>query len=793
MNAERWRRIEGAFQVAVACPRAEREAALARNCGDDSGLRAEVESLLAAHDRASSFIASPAYEVAQRPQATQSLAGYPVGERIGRFTLRGVLGRGGMGIVYEAEQDNPRRVVALKLIRAELASPALRSRFEHEARLLARLQHPGIAQIYDAGTAVVGGVAQPYFAMELVRGVPIGDYVRTAAQDALPIRTRLELLARVCDAVEHAHQRGIIHRDLKPANILVSDESSANAASHTVRAAHSPPEAAPKILDFGVARAIEADVQTVTLQTDVGQLIGTIPYMSPEQVAGDPRAVDTRSDVYALGVLCYELLTGQLPYDLTGCNISDAVRIIREEDPAPMGRVQRALRGDLETIVAKAVAKDPERRYPSARALATDIRRYLAGEAIEARRDNLLYVLRRAVVRRRAGVAVTALATALLLALVWAARQQGQAGRVRNEAILQSRISALRSARANPAELEAGGSPAAEAALVIWRRVQAGSATEAEMRELAETSAWLDFREPSLLDLSRHAVREGGYGLRFATRVFACPQNYGFLLQPKFILDGSPLPVDGAGYREVQRWSLHGLHVQDLSEGQHTLTCELVITLARVAQPADKPGGLYLPISPPFTKALGPFHFAAVTEHPPDYPIQIPGSAYRRRLASELGLAAYLVPKPAQPRQPAADQDELQIELTLPRPPLDLAVRVEIRTGGFATSVDLAIAAKSQDGLPALVYHNSPERPLFARESCRTTLSIPFSAIVASANPESLAGEMVGVRLTSTRDAAREADFDRFLDVEFECAARIRDVRPQPGRESAKPEIIRGE
>ncbi|MCA9255586.1 MAG: serine/threonine protein kinase, partial [Phycisphaerales bacterium] len=230
------------------------------------------------------------------------------------------------------------------------------------------------------------GQTQPYFAMEYIEGLSLGEYVD---RRRLGVRQRLDLIARICDAVHHAHQKGVIHRDLKPGNILV------DAAGQ------------PKILDFGVARVTDSDMYVTTMQTDVGQLVGTVPYMSPEQVAGESDGLDTRSDVYALGVVCYQLLTGRLPHDLTRKVITEAARIIREVDPPPLSMINRSLRGDVETIIAKTLEKDRDRRYQSASELAADIRRYLNDEPIVARPASAFYQIGKFARRNKAIVTAT--------------------------------------------------------------------------------------------------------------------------------------------------------------------------------------------------------------------------------------------------------------------------------------------------------------------------------------------------------------------------------------------------
>lgn len=321
--------------------------------------------------------------------------------QIARYRIINLLGVGGMGQVYEAEQQQPRRTVALKLIKSGVASRMAIERLAFEADVLARLQHPGIAQIYESGTAETELGLQPFFAMELVRG-PAGEKAPSllayARRGGLSLNQRLDLIARVADAVHHAHQKGVIHRDLKPGNILVNEHGQ------------------PKILDFGIALVIGAEFETVTLQTNVGQIVGTLPYMSPEQASGDGDQVDIRADVYALGMISYELLSGRLPFVLESRLIHEAIRIIQDEEPAQLSIIDRVFRGDVETIVGKAIAKEKDRRYQSAAEFASDIRRYLSDEPIEARPPSARYQLVKFARRNRVLVGGAIAVIAVLIA-----------------------------------------------------------------------------------------------------------------------------------------------------------------------------------------------------------------------------------------------------------------------------------------------------------------------------------------------------------------------------------------
>jgi serine/threonine protein kinase/Tfp pilus assembly protein PilF len=323
----------------------------------------------------------------------------PMPKEIGHYRVKRIIAAGGMGVVYEAVQEQPRRTVALKIMRHGIASRSALRRFEYESQILARLRHPGIAQVYEAGMHDDGSGGTPFFAMEYIAGAK--DIVSYAKAKHLGTREKLELFLKVCDAIHHGHQKGIIHRDLKPANILVDSFGQ------------------PKIIDFGVARATDSDLAVTTLQTDVGQLVGTVQYMSPEQIDADPHDIDTRSDVYALGVLLYQMLTDRLPYTVGGKVIYEATRMIREAAPTRMSTIDRTLRGDVETIVLHTLEKDRDRRYQSAVELAQDIRRYLDNRTILARPPSLLYQVKTFIRRNKTFVAgVAAVFVALVLGII---------------------------------------------------------------------------------------------------------------------------------------------------------------------------------------------------------------------------------------------------------------------------------------------------------------------------------------------------------------------------------------
>ena len=388
----------GLFEEVSALPPEARDARLSEASVSESVMR-RVRAMLAADESGSEIGAGGGGQglvsrLVTRETDEDRIAGlFP--QLRGHYRILRLIGEGGSGAVYEAEQLSPRRMVALKALRPGRTSRRALRRLEVEAHVQGRLQHPTIAQVYEAGVADADHPDQAFIAMELVRGVPITAHARLRR---LSTHERLDLFLAVCAGVSHAHQRGVIHRDLKPANILV-DESGR-----------------PRILDFGVARVTGSSMDVDATATQHGQIVGTLQYMSPEQASGDPSAVDVRSDVFALGALLYELLTGRTPLDLDDLSLPAALERVRTERPTPAGSVVSELRGDLETIIARAMDPEKERRYASVQALTDDIHNHLEGRPIEARRDSLTYVMSRVAHRHRKSLAAAAVVLVGLIA-----------------------------------------------------------------------------------------------------------------------------------------------------------------------------------------------------------------------------------------------------------------------------------------------------------------------------------------------------------------------------------------
>jgi serine/threonine protein kinase/WD40 repeat protein len=471
-------RESGIFKAAVKLPAQERAAYLDQACGADAALRREVEELLRAHDQAGEFMQRPALA-----DATTTLEPGPErpGMRVGPYKLLQYLGEGGMGTVFLAEQTEPvRRLVALKIIKPGLDSSQILARFEAERQALALMDHPNIARVFDAGTisSVVSSQlsvvredptasalttdnrqlttnsGRPYFVMELVKGVPITTF---CDQNRLTTRQRLELFIPVCQAIQHAHTKGIIHRDVKPSNVLVALYDG---------------KPVPKVIDFGVAKAMAEPLTQRTLFTQIGQIVGTFEYMSPEQATLNQLDIDTRSDIYSLGVLLYELLTGLTPFDkehLGRLAVDQILRTIREEEPPrPSARLSSQtgalalaatyrgsnanqlsglLRGELDWIVMKCLEKERDRRFVTAGSLARDVERYLRDEPITACPPSLAYRARKAFRKHRAALSVAAILTVVLLAGVIASTWQAIRATYAEDAAARERDAALAAGR----------------------------------------------------------------------------------------------------------------------------------------------------------------------------------------------------------------------------------------------------------------------------------------------------------------------------------------------------------
>ncbi len=421
----------GLFSAALELPASQRAAYLAAACADDPALRLHLEALLRVHEDAIPFLEGPAHPAQESPMGAEAPGptvrlSVPLAEkaggRIGRYKLLQQIGEGGCGVVYMAEQAEPvRRRVALKIIKLGMDTRQVIARFEAERQALALMDHPNIAKVFDAGATETG---RPYFVMELVRGIKITDY---CDQNNFSTEERLALFIQVCQAIQHAHQKGVIHRDIKPSNILVADHDGVPV---------------PKIIDFGIAKATtDQPLTDKTLFTAFEQFIGTPAYMSPEQAKLSGLDVDTRSDIYSLGVLLYELLTGKTPFDaqeLVNSGLEAMRRTIREKEPirpstrlgtmlegeltttakhrhtdAP--KLVHLLRGDLDWIVMKALEKDRARRYETANGLARDVERYMGDEPVVARPPSKMYRFQKLARRNKLAFAAAGAVAATLL------------------------------------------------------------------------------------------------------------------------------------------------------------------------------------------------------------------------------------------------------------------------------------------------------------------------------------------------------------------------------------------
>ncbi|HVC92096.1 MAG TPA: protein kinase [Pirellulales bacterium] len=573
------KRVQAVFLAAVEADNlSAREAVLKLECGGDPDLRQRVMALLAAHDAPDSLLdltsaAHQAPRVGHDPTKTaaQGAISEAPGALIGPFKLLQHLGEGGFGVVYMAEQSQPvRRMVALKIIKPGMDTAQVIARFESERQALALMDHPNIAKVLDAGATASG---RPYFVMELVKGVPITEF---CDKNHLPPEGRLRLFIDVCHAIQHAHHKSVIHRDIKPTNVMVTLHDGVPMV---------------KVIDFGVAKATVQKLTERTLFTAYGQMIGTPAYMSPEQAEMSGLDIDTRSDVYSLGVLLYELLTGTTPLEakrLREAGYAEMQRMIREEEsPRPSTRISslgglatvlagnrgldakklaQVLAGDLDWIAIKALDKDRNRRYGTPGSFAEDIERYLKREAILARPPSAAYKLRKFVQRNRAAVATAAVVAASLVAGVAAVvlvqananreRAAAETERASREAWTTASVAAaIRDAREraeeawNVADYPDRMQLASDAAVAALRRadefVAGGTATEATLAELAS---------------ARHVVDELARHTRLVTACVASTQKFADDIGGQKVLEARARLADrhGQAFRQFGLDPVHG-------------------------------------------------------------------------------------------------------------------------------------------------------------------------------------------------------------------------------------------
>jgi serine/threonine protein kinase/tetratricopeptide (TPR) repeat protein len=511
-------RTESLFAAALAIDSpAERAGYLDQACGADAQLRAQVEQLLTAYPKVERFLEEPVLRECQPPAPTISVD-QAVSERpgtvIGPYKLLEQIGEGGFGVVFMAEQTQPiRRKVALEVLKPGMDTRQVVARFEAERQALALMDHPNIARVFDGGATASG---RPFFVMELVRGVPITTF---CDQNRLGVRARLELFVHVCQAVQHSHQKGIIHRDLKPSNVLVTLHDAVPVV---------------KVIDFGIAKATGVQLTDKTLFTHFAQMLGTPLYMSPEQAQLSGLDVDTRSDIYALGVLLYELLTGTTPFDkerLRTAGYDELRRIIREEEPprpstrlstigqaastvsANRGsdpkRLGQLVRGELDWIVMKCLEKDRNRRYESAAGLALDVQRYLADEPVQACPPSAAYRLRKFVRRhqRKLSAAVAALALVLTAAAVstWQAVRATRAEWETRDALAQVTAEQTKTQAALTAETTAKAQAQTSLTAETAARAQAHEALDTLTDDVVET---MFARQPELQEAEKGFLRK---------------------------------------------------------------------------------------------------------------------------------------------------------------------------------------------------------------------------------------------------------------------------------------------
>jgi serine/threonine protein kinase len=704
-------RVEAIFQAAmeVSSPQ-EREAYLLRECGEDTELRLEVEELLKAAKEAEEV-----FESWPQPPALEQ-----AGSRIGRYHLLQKIGEGGCGVVYMAEQETPvRRKVALKIVKLGMDTHSVIARFEAERQVLALLDHPNIAKVLDAGATENG---RPYFVMELVKGVPVTHY---CDENNLDTKQRLQLYAQVCHAIQHAHQMGIIHRDIKPSNILVADHDGVPV---------------PKVIDFGIAKATTGQRLTdKTCFTPFEQFIGTPAYVSPEQAKLSGLDVDTRSDIYSLGVLLYELLTGKTPFEakrLLEAGLDEIRRIIQEEEPPrPSTRLHtldaaeqttaakhrqseptklvHLIRGDLDWIVMKTLEKDRSRRYNTALDLAADLQNYLAERPVKATPPSLVYRSRKLIRRRRKEAAVIGLFCALVFSAAAFAVQHRRGETLRQMVQLaqwrQQEAQMLNRVIAGVALNEPERELARSCLQRLGDRVQTAHGSEID-RDLLARFLVRDVRlKGRLIQVMDHPALSFSASLGIGYPV----SGVAAVLHPLVALDGIEAKLDGgdvyiSGGTETGGTvgAYESIHVEQvpISAGVRNLSCiieaQLVhtkpdnIILVKGAHAAD-----FQAIGDPIRIVFPSTERLFVRQCPPDYPVEATDERAAGIIAEGFAVASATASLDNGP------DCTCEVEFNLPRiaPPFPIALSIDLlEFAGVSLETSVCGLLVDENGRPTL-------------------------------------------------------------------------------------------